>query len=545
MNEILLCPWEASHYLFFSSNVPALVHYSHLIAALAALVIGAYVFLSDSRSPVNRLFLFLVSTFGAWIFLDLILWATNRPDIVMFAWSLQILLEPLTYGIAFYLFYLYVYREWPSFRTNALVAALFLPIIVLLPSELNLTELNLADCEAIEGPLAKYYTHFVHAILTASIAFLGIRGAPRLATRQEIQVAFLFGFGLLSFLLAFSSGTIIGSFTDDWVPSQYGLFGMPFFAACIAYGIIRFNAFNAKVLTAEMLVVALGIGTVSLVALRDISSSARIVASATFILVCVVGFILVRNVRKEVAQRLLIEKQEKDLEAINQQQETLLHFISHEVKGFLTEGQNAFAGIVEGDFGAPPEKIRGMSQIALGKMRNGVSTVMDILDASNLKKGTMQYRHAPLDFKHAVISVVDDLTIAANAKGITIDIKLEEGDYQTDGDEEKLKRHVIRNLIDNAIKYTLEGSILVNLSRAANVIRFTVKDSGVGITLDDMKKLFTEGGHGKDSIKTNVNSTGYGLFVAKSVVEAHHGKIWAESEGQGKGSTFVVELPTT
>ena len=60
-----------------------------------------------------------------------------------------------------------------------------------------------------------------------------------------------------------------------------------------------------------------------------------------------------------------------------------------------------------------------------------------------------------------------------------------------------------------------------------------------------MHNLFTEGGHGKDSIKVNVHSTGYGLFIAKEVVEAQGGKIWAESEGQGKGSTFIVEFPTS
>ena len=66
---------------------------------------------------------------------------------------------------------------------------------------------------------------------------------------------------------------------------------------------------------------------------------------------------------------------------------------------------------------------------------------------------------------------------------------------------------------------------------------------GVGITPEDMQRLFTEGGHGKDSLKINVHSTGYGLYIAKSIVVAHGGKIWAESAGAGKGSRFVVELP--
>ena len=83
--EPLLCPWESPVLLFFSSNVPALVHYSHVIAILAALAIGVYVFASSPRSTVARLFLFLVTTFSVWTILDLVLWATNRPDVVMFS----------------------------------------------------------------------------------------------------------------------------------------------------------------------------------------------------------------------------------------------------------------------------------------------------------------------------------------------------------------------------------------------------------------------------------------------------------------------------
>jgi signal transduction histidine kinase len=111
------------------------------------------------------------------------------------------------------------------------------------------------------------------------------------------------------------------------------------------------------------------------------------------------------------------------------------------------------------------------------------------------------------------------------------------------GDEEKIRRHVVRNVIDNSIKYTQEGSVDVEVTRANGIARVTVRDTGVGISREDMAHLFTEGGHGKESIKINVHSTGYGLFIAKTIVEAHKGKIWAESDGPGKGSRFIIELP--
>ena len=70
-----------------------------------------------------------------------------------------------------------------------------------------------------------------------------------------------------------------------------------------------------------------------------------------------------------------------------------------------------------------------------------------------------------------------------------------------------------------------------------------MKDTGIGITEEDKTRLFTEGGHGKDSQTINAHSTGYGLYIAKQITLAHGGTIRAESEGEGKGTTFFVELP--
>ena len=232
------------------------------------------------------------------------------------------------------------------------------------------------------------------------------------------------------------------------------------------------------------------------------------------------------------------------LEAANAQQERLLHFISHEIKGFLTKGQNAFAGIVEGDYGEVSTPVKELAEAALGEMRKGVSTVMDILDAANLKKGTISFNKKPVDLKACLLQIREEARSAAEAKGLALETNIDENAmYTVFGDEEKLCRHVLRNLIDNSIRYTPSGAITASLSRMEKMIRVSVQDTGIGITPEDMQRLFTEGGHGKDSIKTNVDSTGYGLFVAKQVVEAHGGTISAHSDGPGKGSTFTVDLP--
>jgi len=536
----LLCPWEPSTYLFFSSNVPALIHYSHLVAVVSALGIGLFIFANNPKGVVPRLFLLFVSLFSAWAALDVILWATNRPDVVMFAWSLQVLFEPLTYMVAFYLFYLHVYKRLPQFWVNLVVVALLLPLLVFLPTQINLEALSLSACEAIEGPLAKYYTYFVHGVLICSIAILGIRGIPKLKTQAERWTAVYFGLGLVTFLLAFSSGNIIGSFTDDWTLSQYGLFAMPLFAGLIAYSIVRFGAFNAKVIATQMLVIVLAFAVISLTALREIEN-VRIVAGLTFILVCILGYILVRSVKREIAQREHIEQLAKDLTRANERQVSLIHFITHQIKGFVTKSRNIFSMMKEGDCGALPEAARPMIDQGFESDTKGLAMIQDILNASNIKSGNVEFKMEPFDLKALLEEIIGSLKSAADQKGLALNASLGESMIVT-GDRTQLT-NVYKNVIDNAIKYTPSGKVDIHLEKKDGMAVFTQTDTGVGITKEDMERLFTEGGHGVASKKVNVESTGFGLYIAKSIIDKHQGHIKAESEGEGKGSVFTIELP--
>ena len=102
--ETIFCPWEPASYLFISSNVPDLVHYSHSVAIISALLVALIVFLNNPKEIVPRLFLLFSGLFSVWAFLDMILWATNSPSTVMFSWSLQVLLEPLRMLLLFIYF---------------------------------------------------------------------------------------------------------------------------------------------------------------------------------------------------------------------------------------------------------------------------------------------------------------------------------------------------------------------------------------------------------------------------------------------------------
>jgi len=344
--------------------------------------------------------------------------------------------------------------------------------------------------------------------------------------------------------MLFVFANLLGDVTLVHNINLFGPLGMVVFLAVITYLIVRYQVLHVRIIATQALVGALIVLIFAALFVRTIDN-VRYVLGGTLILIVLLGISLVRSVKREIEQREHIEKLAGELQETNKRQETLMHFIGHEVKGFLTKDSNAFAALADGDFGVLPEQAKQLAEHALTQSREGAASVTNILTASNQKKGTVSYTKAPLDLKIILSEAVESAKSLATEKGLalslTVDDKVE--NYVVNGDREKLKENVLRNIIENSIHYTPSGSIGVNLGKSDSRFIVSIKDTGIGITDEDKKLLFTEGGHGKDSQRINVHSTGYGLFIAKNIVEAHGGSIRAESEGAGKGSTFVVELP--
>jgi len=146
------------------------------------------------------------------------------------------------------------------------------------------------------------------------------------------------------------------------------------------------------------------------------------------------------------------------------------------------------------------------------------------------------------DYKKMTEEIINDKKEQAKSRGLKLEAEIKSGSYMVLGDAIWLKE-AAQSFVDNALKYTLKGKVTVGLEKRNDKIVYSVKDSGVGLTAEDKANLFKEGGRGKDSLRINVDSTGYGLYSAKMVIEAHKGRTWAESAGKDKGSTFFIELP--
>mgnify|MGYP001559159803 CR=1 FL=1 len=186
-----LCPWESPLYFVYSSNIPTLFFYSHIPAILVALLIGLLVFFKTGRSKIGVSLLLITILFSLWGIFDLLIWATNRPDVAIFFWALQILFEPLVYILGFYLVYLFAKTQDLSFNWKLAWIVFYSPIVVLLPTSYNLAGVYIEYCNAVEGFIAQYYTYLVEAAVILGILFLIIsqyKKAAVLVRRKEITV---------------------------------------------------------------------------------------------------------------------------------------------------------------------------------------------------------------------------------------------------------------------------------------------------------------------------------------------------------------------
>lgn len=534
-----LCPWEPAQYFLFSSNVPSFLYYSHLTAILTAIIFAIILIPRVRESLPVKLFLATIFFFTVWTVIDLPLWALNRPDIDLFLWSLQVLTELFMYVSAFYFAYVFIAQKDLKFLWKIGLVILLIPVIVLLPTSYLFPGVDISSCVISENPLLNFsFTYGIEILLSFLIlfvSFLGISTQPR--RKKEV---ILFTTGLIVFLIAFSSGNIVGSLTEDWNSAQAGLFGMPVFIAFLTYTVVKFKTFNVKLIATQALVA----GITVLIGARlfySTTTSGTILSAATLVAFLISGFFLIKSVKGEIEQREHAEKLAKELKIVNEMQADTTSLITHQIRGVFTNTKSGLANIIEGSCGLMSPELMTVMDSMFKSQVEGVKTVETFLQAQKIESGTIQYDKKYFDLKAVVEQISTEEKPRVDSKGLQYEVHIDSGDYMFNGDQVYLTQ-VIANLIDNAIRYTEKGSITVQLSKKADSVLYSVKDSGIGIPDEDKEKMFTKYGHGKDSRKINADTAGLGLYIVKGIVVGHGGKIWYETE-VGKGTTFFVELP--
>lgn len=168
--------------------------------------------------------------------------------------------------------------------------------------------------------------------------------------------------------------------------------------------------------------------------------------------------------------------------------------------------------------------------------------IEDLLDVSRIASGKLTLDIATIDVSAIVQNVIESLTLAIEAKGISLTREVETVP-KVRGDVVRL-RQVLANLLTNAVKFTPKGgAISVRLAKSGSDVEVVVTDTGQGISADFLPHIFEAFRQEDSKMNRRTQGLGLGLAIARHLVEAHGGKITAESPGEGKGSTFRIVLP--
>lgn len=536
-----------------------LLFYSHIPTAVLALLIGAFILYKTRGQLLGRLLFSVTFLFSLWTALDLIVWLQfDNSDLLMFAWSLFGLVHILLYLVSFYFVSVFITKRDVSTLTKLIYGILVLPILILLPTTLNLKWYNATDCIGAEGlTYTNYYLFLGLAFAVAIILFTIVKW--RTIQKEDRPIVFNLVTGIEAFLLFFFAMVWGIDYLVDigyiaygnYSLEQYGLFSMPIFMGLLAYMTVKFKIFNVKLAAAQALV----IGLVFLIAsqfffVKTITNYALV--GITLVLSAIGGYYLVKSVKREIKQREEIEKLAKDLEKANvrlkeldKQKSEFVSIASHQLRSPLTAIRGYASMLAEGSFGKLPGKAMESAQRIEESAKLMAISIEDYLNVSRIESGNMKYSLSDFNLRDMVDNICDDLRPEAMKHNL---ILLFRSDISSRGivhaDVGKTSQ-IIHNLINNSLKYTPKGSIsvLVRDDVKKKRVYIEITDTGIGMSEKTQHTIFQKFERAHNANSVNVSGTGLGLFVALKMAEAMGGTISAHSEGDGKGSTFTFELP--
>jgi len=246
---------------------------------------------------------------------------------------------------------------------------------------------------------------------------------------------------------------------------------------------------------------------------------------------------------KQVKNRLAEVKEANErLKLLDEAKTNFVSITSHQLRTPIAGVKGYLSMLLEGDFGEMTQEQKEIMRFNLANIERLVKLIDLFLDVSKIEAGKLRLDKEECDLSAIIKSVMQEFSnqIAVKKKLKVIYDKPSEKSNVT-CDSERI-RHVISNLVDNAIKYTPEGKIEISLEVKDDREIIKIKDNGIGVSKKEAPRLFDKFVRAEGGYRNNANGSGLGLYIVKRIVEGHGGKVWVESPGEGKGATFYVEI---
>jgi signal transduction histidine kinase len=519
-----------------------------LFVTFLMLFLGSIVFVHDPKSRTHRFFFAWVVFSVLWMIFN---YMENVPSFPFAARSffLKADFSAAMLGAGFIL--LFVMNFIDKEAAPKKLALLFLPAAVLSALSFSpwlLSSTSLAETGEIrftEGLVFFFYAPVLILYFIAPIVMLlrQRRHAPPVLRGQMTSIVS----GLAAFTVVSLTVNLFfqNSLSAEWF--RIGIYAMIFFIVGVAWAIAKHRFLQIRFVIVEILLLGILSTIITRIILsEDLQEAAINVVS--FAILLVLGFAMIRSFLSEERQRHELQKLAQELASSNKRlrqlddlKTTMVSIASHQIRGPLGGIRGYLTMFRDGDLGPIADKQKEIVTLNLNVTTRLLNAVETFLDITKLESGSLTLRKEVLPLDDAVKDVYDEFLLPASKKGIALSLAFDcARPVWVDFDPEKIK-HVIFNLIDNALKYTEKGSISTRVRCEGGEAIFEVTDTGMGILPEDAPRLF--GKYQRGELVIDRGGSGLGLYVVKMLTEMQGGRIWASSPGVGKGSTFGFALP--
>lgn len=532
---------------------PSLLLYSYIPVVLVSLALSFIILKQNKNNRIARSFFIFSALYSLWVVNIILQWIFVPNKLLFTVWQLTALLEVSFYLSAIYLFIYFLTNKELNRRIKWLFYSFVGLIIFLTPSIYNITSYDYQNCTGNIGPI--WYIIYGFEVLVSIIilvyGFIFSKKEIDTTRRRNIRI---FSVALSLFTAIFAISNILGEVLQIYTVNLYGPIGMLVFMGIVTYLIVKYQAFNVKLIYVEVLVLGLVILIGSQFFFIKVTTN-FILNGITFVGIIIFGKFLIRSVKREIDQRerlehlrlkleesnIKLENANEKLNGLDKLKTEFLSLASHQLRSPLTAIKGYSSMLLEGDYGKIDATTREAIDRIFESSQNLTKVVEDLLNVSKIEQGGMKYEVAPFNLCQMARDETKQFSIIAEKKGLKLDFEGVNDDLcMVNADKEKI-RQVLINFIDNSIKYTKNGNIKVSVNNIDGKVIFSIKDTGMGISPEIKESLFEKFARGEGA-RMNTTGSGLGLYLAKEIAVASKGRVWAESEGMGKGSTFYMEL---
>jgi len=256
--------------------------------------------------------------------------------------------------------------------------------------------------------------------------------------------------------------------------------------------------------------------------------------------------IILHDISKRKEAELLINKQLKKLKELDEMRKNLMVRISHELKTPLMLISGGVEYLFESKESILDQDITEILKTIERASLRLKKLIENLIDATKINYNKLKLDKKKVNFSKIIKDSIVDLKHIINKRNLLIYSNIHD-ELNLIIDDLRIKQ-VIANLLLNAIKNTPpEGKITILLEKNDDFVKFSVKDTGIGLTQKEMNILFTQFGKIEREDQNldfiDIQGSGLGLFISKAIIDLHDGRIWAESKGRNKGAEFIVKLP--